>query len=737
MDNFGFLKTKWPDLAEVGHLAETLLGVDPKATLSKLRLFAELVTGQIMQEAGILQSSVWEDHRFLRELTTLRKYRAAPDFILNYLHTLRIEGNKANHRNYGNYYLAAAMLRKAFALGIWLMKTYGPPGFVPPEFSWDYGREEAGEEEKGSVLLLNIFAPLDKVNDEELRSLVAILQNITLANYLKETGSKIGSFLTKKLNQAGALIGHGDWVPEVEIKKVSDLIDEATQNLQGYRREELISLFQAELAKRVNLNGEISPEALSVTIINEAAKGLRLDSGLSLAQKAQLVYERYKERLWEEAQKWAKRFSGEEKEKAAARLDEALSGLKEEERRALEKSLGVDRLTGTVIMKALTGAAGPLSLIALVELTGFGAYLMLTTVLHAVFTTMLGITLPFSIYTGAASLLSFLTGPVGWLLAVGFGGFQLQKGTLEINRNLLAMVIWFSLSHYQGQVAPWDEDLPSWAEGEERAKVEGVDRRLNKLEAERADLTANLKTAAGRLDKAEALRTRLTEEKQKTTNQQEILAKELRQLEEAWANGTWRKQQITPGYQAKAKVWVEKLTRKVPTLSPLEKLFPGEEEQYQNVLRKKREEVERLDQKLAELEKKLAATAQELKQAADEKTTLQRAVEETGQQVEACLLPRAQEIQNLWELHFRRLFFAEPALRQVAALPLARRLVLERYLLELNELNNPVLLAEGKTTVDGRNCHYLFITLAKGEKIRLVYLAQPDGTTKILQISAS
>ena len=175
---------------------------------------------------------------------------------------------------------------------------------------------------------------MDKVNDEELRSLVAILQNITLANYLKETGSKIGSFLTKKLNQAGALIGHGDWVPEVEIKKVSDLIDEATQNLQGYRREELISLFQAELAKRVNLNGEISPEALSVTIINEAAKGLRLDSGLSLAQKAQLVYERYKERLWEEAQKWAKRFSGEEKEKAAARLDEALSGLKEEERRA-------------------------------------------------------------------------------------------------------------------------------------------------------------------------------------------------------------------------------------------------------------------------------------------------------------------------------------------------------------------------------------------------------------------
>ena len=84
MDNFGFLKTKWPDLAEVGHLAETLLGVDPKATLSKLRLFAELVTGQIM-EAGDLQSSVWEDHHFcgkrrFRNIGQPRLYPQLPAF---------------------------------------------------------------------------------------------------------------------------------------------------------------------------------------------------------------------------------------------------------------------------------------------------------------------------------------------------------------------------------------------------------------------------------------------------------------------------------------------------------------------------------------------------------------------------------------------------------------------------------------------------------------------------------
>ena len=55
---------------------------------------------------------------------------------------------------------------------------------------------------------------------------------------------------------------------------------------------------------------------------------------------------------------------------------------------------------------------------------------MLTTVLHAVFTTMLGL-LFLAFYTGATSLLSFLTGPSAGF-AVGFG-VQLRKGTKEIS----------------------------------------------------------------------------------------------------------------------------------------------------------------------------------------------------------------------------------------------------------------------------------------------------------------
>ena len=741
MSNFAFLKAKWPDLADLCCAAEMYIGRDPNAALLKLRMFAEFTTARIMKEEKLPEPTAWEDQRFSKWLSIIRDHRVVPGFVLDHLHAVRIAGNKANHENYNDPHHAAAMILRAFALGVWLMKTYGEPGFIPPKFRWESVRDEAKGAEEASVLLLDLFLPYEKVRDEEIRTLIAVLQNTSIINYLKEAGSKVSSLLTKNLNRAGPLFGREKLVPVVEIRKVSDLINEAARNLQGCTRQELIALFQAELAKRVKVNGEINPESLSIAIINEAAKGFRLEDGLSLAQKAQLVYERYKERLWEGAQKWAKHLSVEEKRKVADSLDESLDGLKEEERSALEKSLGVERLTGATIIRALTGAAGPLSLIALVELTGFGAYLMLTKVINAVFTTMLGITLPFSFYTGATSFLHFLTGPAGWFLAAALGGWQIQKGTKAINRNLLAMIIWSSLSHYQGQVAPWDEDLPSWAKDEEREMVEVVDRRISKLQGECAALTEQLAATTGRIKRAEANRRKLHTEKEETIAKRDALVKEKSRLENALADGTWKERQLTPAYpvyqvyQEKARALLQRIIRAIPAASLVEELIPGEEEQYRRAITKKAEEIGRLQEKLTKLEEKLASTAREVKEAMAEKARLQTAIESTSQQLEACLTARAQEVKNLWELHFRRLCFSEEALRRVAQLPFSQRLVVERYLLELNELSYPALLAEREITVDGKKAASLRIQLAKEKRIQLVYLSKSDGKTEVVRVS--
>ena len=98
----------------------------------------------------------------------------------------------------------------------------------------------------------------------------------------------------------------------------------------------------------------------------------------------------------------------------------------------------------------MLGSSGPIALISLINLSGFGAYLMLTTVIHAVFTTMLGVTMPWAVYQGATTALAILTGPIGWLLSAGVGS--------KINRDLLAHTVWFGVSNC-GQALVPDEEL--------------------------------------------------------------------------------------------------------------------------------------------------------------------------------------------------------------------------------------------------------------------------------------
>ena len=160
-----------------------------------------------MKEEKLPEPAAWEDRRFWVRLLIIRDYKVVPGFVLDYLHALRMAGNKATHENYGDPHQAAAMLLKAFALGVWLMKTYGQPDFIPPEFRWENGQDEVVGEEKPRILLLDLFLPYTKVSDEELRILVAILQNTNITNYLKETGSKIPSLIAEKLNRAGTLFG--------------------------------------------------------------------------------------------------------------------------------------------------------------------------------------------------------------------------------------------------------------------------------------------------------------------------------------------------------------------------------------------------------------------------------------------------------------------------------------------------------------------------------------------------
>ena len=113
-----------------------------------------------------------------------------------------------------------------------------------------------------------------------------------------------------------------------------------------------------------------------------------------------------------------------------AEIDRRLQALSRGEREALQRDLGLTRLTGKELRSF--AARGGLTAVTLTGAasTGMGLYLATTTITHALATTLLGITLPFAAYTTLTSALSLLVSPVGALVLVGAGGL-IQWGKLR------------------------------------------------------------------------------------------------------------------------------------------------------------------------------------------------------------------------------------------------------------------------------------------------------------------
>jgi hypothetical protein len=78
-------------------------------------------------------------------------------------------------------------------------------------------------------------------------------------------------------------------------------------------------------------------------------------------------------------------------------MTEQLARLSESERLEIQKALNLQTLSASSLRDVVIKSGIPVAGIAVVQAGGFGAYLALTTVMHAVFTSMLGITLPFAV----------------------------------------------------------------------------------------------------------------------------------------------------------------------------------------------------------------------------------------------------------------------------------------------------------------------------------------------------
>ena len=114
--NFETLRSAWPDLAELGAFAEKYIHSDPPSALVKMRSFAErLVEGIYVR--GRLPKPY---NANLVDLLTNDVFRSAvPPVVLNKLHLVRKQGNKAAHGQGASPVDALGLLRECFDLARW------------------------------------------------------------------------------------------------------------------------------------------------------------------------------------------------------------------------------------------------------------------------------------------------------------------------------------------------------------------------------------------------------------------------------------------------------------------------------------------------------------------------------------------------------------------------------------------------------------------------------------------
>jgi len=160
--NFEFLRTQWPEMAELGGFAERYAYQDPTSSLVKLRAFAEQLAEFLYYHHGL--SRPIQAH--LIDLLNEHAFRqAVPDVILNKLHQLRIKGNKAAHGAKSDAATASQMIREGYDLGRWLCLTYGhdkstslPPFQEPTQSSSEDSKGRLQREKKA---VMEQFAALE------------------------------------------------------------------------------------------------------------------------------------------------------------------------------------------------------------------------------------------------------------------------------------------------------------------------------------------------------------------------------------------------------------------------------------------------------------------------------------------------------------------------------------------------------------------------------------------------
>ena len=126
----------------------------------------------------------------------------------------------------------------------------------------------------------------------------------------------------------------------------------------------------------------------------------------------------------------------------AQMLEQRLKDLHPKDREALYRELGLGDQSSAELLQLFRQGGVGIATISLLHSAGMGFFMALSTITHALATTMLGIVLPFSFYTGISSLSAFFLSFPGILVCgLGMGGWYWKKQKDELKIFLVSSVL--------------------------------------------------------------------------------------------------------------------------------------------------------------------------------------------------------------------------------------------------------------------------------------------------------
>ena len=500
-----------------------------------------------------------------------------------------------------------------------------------------------------------LFDGLQNASKEELSYLIALLRQQTMKNIFSDKFNNTVTTGKKAFNSVMSFFGKSkktndeiDRESKENHQDINNKIKEEIRALQSYSQEQLYTLFIEEVREELDVP-DSSLALLSNKIITSAAKtDPSINEELDVEQKADIIYQKTLQSIISSLEKQ----SDEERDEMIRQLDIELDSLSSDRKELIKQSLQTDHLSGEVLRNSfLKSGIGIGSLITVGS--SFGAYIAINTIIHAIFTSFLGITLPFAVYTGVAKGVSIIAGPIGWCALGGYSIYSLIKTSGKLTSAMMSVVVFIAMTIYGKSFSVDENGAPLWITSDsiEYQEYKNNQYRIIQLNDKVKILSKDLTLSQEKAQKIEAAKQKLEKVLQKQqanpnqTDQQSIdnLKEQIRVISQQLSTVQENRKQIEKQYQAQIKE-SDALKARNKELKAQNKTLQEESNYYQKCSYEFEEENKLLQQRMTDQENQSAQKIHELE------TQLQlMAEDEKAYENDAKRLNDAKSLQLIYE----------------------------------------------------------------------------------------